>query len=80
VTYCREIGFIGDKNKAMKDSPPIQFLKEAKAQKAKDLEWFYFVTEKLNPEQLIAYCKEHGFETEGKTEQEMRLALLQSRH
>jgi hypothetical protein len=64
----------------MKNSPPTHLLHEANAQKAKDLAWFNFVTEQLTPEQLIAYCKEHGFETEGKTDQEMRLALLQSKY
>jgi hypothetical protein len=64
----------------MKHSPPTHLVHEARAQKAKDIEWANFVTETLNPEQLVAYCREHGFETEGKTEPEMRLALLQSRY
>jgi hypothetical protein len=64
----------------MKNSPPNHLVREAREQKAKDIEWANFVTEKLNLEQLIAYCKEHGFETEGKTEQEIRLTLLQSRY
>jgi hypothetical protein len=64
----------------MKNSTPLHLLQEAKAEKAKALEWFNFVTEKLDSEQLVAYCKEHGFETEGKTESELRLALLQSRY
>jgi hypothetical protein len=64
----------------MKNSPPNHLVQEARDQKAKDIEWANFVMEKLNLEQLIAYCKEHAFETEGKTEYEMRLVLLQSRY
>jgi hypothetical protein len=64
----------------MKNSPPHHLVQEARAQKAKDIAWANFVLEELNPEQLIAYCKEHGFETDGKTEPEIRLALLQSRY
>jgi hypothetical protein len=67
-------------NAVMKNSPPIHLAREAREQKAKDIEWANFVTEKLDSEQLIAYCKEHGFETEGRTEQEIRLTLLQSRY
>jgi hypothetical protein len=64
----------------MKNSPPTHLLKNAKAEKAAAIKWTTFVTQELNSEQLIAYCKEHGFETEGKTEEELRLALLQSRY
>jgi hypothetical protein len=80
VTFCYELTFIDDHNSSMKNSPPYHLVQEAKAQKAKDIEWATFVLEKLSPEQLIAYCKEHGFETEGKTKQELRLTLLQSRY
>jgi hypothetical protein len=64
----------------MKNSPPTHLMKEAQAEKAAAIKWTTFVTQELNPEQLIAYCKEHGFETECKTIEEMRLALLQSRY
>jgi hypothetical protein len=64
----------------MKNSPPTHLLKEAQAEKTAAIKWTIFVTQELNSEQLIAYCKEHGFETEGKTEEEMRSALLQSRY
>jgi hypothetical protein len=55
-------------------------MKEAQAEKAAAIKWTNFVTQELNSEQLIAYCKDHGFETVGKTEEEMRIALLQSRY
>jgi hypothetical protein len=75
--YCFHVDFA--KNPAMKKSPPTHLLKEAQAEKAAAIKWSNFVTE-LNSEQLLAYCKEHGFDTEGKTDQEMRLALLQSKY
>jgi hypothetical protein len=80
VTFCYVYSVLDPHNLPMKNSPPHYLVQEAKDQKAKDIEWANFVLEKLNPEQLIAYCKEHGFETEGKTEAEIRLALLQSRY
>jgi hypothetical protein len=80
VTFYYEVLKVKWQNSLMRNSPPTHLLKDAQAQKAKDLKWFNFVTEELSFEQLVAYCKEHGFETEGKTDQEMRLALLQSRY
>jgi hypothetical protein len=80
VTFSDDYLGADTQNSPMKNSPPHYLVQEAKDQKSKDIEWANFVLEKLNPEQLIAYCKEHGFETDGKTESEIRLALLQSRY
>jgi hypothetical protein len=80
VTFCYLFFVLEQQNSPMKNSPPHYLVQEAKDQKAKDIAWANFVLEELKPEQLIAYCKEHGFETDGKTESEIRLALLQSRY
>jgi hypothetical protein len=64
----------------MKNSPPTHLLKEAQAEKAAAIKWTTFVTQELNSEQPLPIVKSMGFETEGKTEEEMRSALLQSRY
>jgi hypothetical protein len=80
VTLCNELSLVEGQYAPMKNSPPTHLMKEAQAEKAAAIKWTTFVTQELNLEQLITYCNKHGFETEGKTEEEMRLALLQSRY
>lgn len=58
--------------------PPHHLVKEHAARKAKNLQWFHYVTSTLNDEQVLALCAEKGIAIEGLSTEQQRGALLQS--